>query len=435
MFDRRAIRWLACLLALTVGLPLWQHFGMNRTITIDRAYPHASWSLDDRDVGGKSVASLATAPDAIALHCTLDGAYRWPYCGFGVWLSDTPHGYDLSQFKDIAIDLTMAGGQQIPINLYLLNANPAYSKPADSRTLKVNQIAFAPARSSAVSTLPIRNFWIAPWWVLEHKIPPNQAGLDLSNVTALQLFTGDDVKPGTYTLLIHSISMHGKWIGQTTLLGAILVLWMLSAVVYMTAAFWRFRREMRLAGAQQRELEELNAALKLERSELAMLATHDELTGLHNRIGLRNRLVGLAHGGDRPEPGSVAILFIDIDHFKDINDNHGHLAGDAVLRTFAGLLAGHCRSDDFLCRWGGEEFILLCADTPLTAACGLAEKLRGLIVQHPWPQHIRMSCSFGVAQWQPGEGPGAFLGRADRALYAAKQGGRDRVCSDPPAVG
>ena len=121
-------------------------------------------------------------------------------------------------------------------------------------------------------------------------------------------------------------------------------------------------------------------------------------------------------------PLSIAIL--DLDHFKRINDTHGHKTGDAVLVGSAQALRSHLRAEDQLGRLGGEEFLILLPDTDADAAGHAAEKLRVELAAAPTP--VPVTVSIGLATWD-GEAPEDLLHRADEALYAAKDAGRDRV--------
>jgi diguanylate cyclase (GGDEF)-like protein len=123
----------------------------------------------------------------------------------------------------------------------------------------------------------------------------------------------------------------------------------------------------------------------------------------------------------------MAVVFVDIDHFKQINDRHGHDAGDEVLRRFATVIRNVVRSSDKLVRWGGEEFLLLCPDTTRDHATTMAEKLRGALPAQAWPHGLRVTSSFGVTSLKPEEDIGAAIKRADGALYVAKANGRNRV--------
>ena len=165
------------------------------------------------------------------------------------------------------------------------------------------------------------------------------------------------------------------------------------------------------------------------------LAAHDELTGLANR---RTLLQALAHDvaqAARSQRG-YALILLDIDHFKAVNDQRGHLTGDVVLRHIAGLLRSQLRRQDLAGRYGGEEFLLLLPGTDLAGALQLAEKLRQVVEQEPCPHPqgpIAVTISLGVCAARP-RAPDcseALIQAADQALYAAKAGGRNRVCHVP----
>jgi diguanylate cyclase (GGDEF)-like protein len=153
---------------------------------------------------------------------------------------------------------------------------------------------------------------------------------------------------------------------------------------------------------------------------LARLARTDELTGLPNRRSWDAELRRAVDDG-----GATAVALLDLDHFKRLNDTHGHAAGDAVLRAAAAAWRGALPADAVLARHGGEEFALLLRGDLVAAADVLADRLRGVC---PAPQTV----SVGLAVRWPGEDPAALMGRVDAALYRAKATGRDRVCSAAP---
>ena len=164
------------------------------------------------------------------------------------------------------------------------------------------------------------------------------------------------------------------------------------------------------------------------------LANHDPLTELHNRRGFLERAraaYSVAVRSDRP----VAIVLLDLDHFKQINDQFGHEAGDQVLARSATLLASAGRAGDVLARWGGEEFILLLPDTDLSQAHAFAERLRQgfaeLRVLHQQTT-LQLTASFGVAQRYSHTTLEELIKLADQALYEAKRTGRNRVMASDP---
>lgn len=152
----------------------------------------------------------------------------------------------------------------------------------------------------------------------------------------------------------------------------------------------------------------------------------DGLTGLANREKLDLELarsLSLADRSGRP----LAVAMIDIDHFKKINDDYGHLVGDRVLGELAQRLARGVRAMDVVGRWGGEEFLLLCPNTDRDGAQAVAEKLRASVSAEPFQAGISLTISLGVAIATGKEAPDAVLDDADRALYEAKEAGRNRV--------
>ncbi|WP_198034152.1 sensor domain-containing diguanylate cyclase [Acidihalobacter ferrooxydans] len=165
-------------------------------------------------------------------------------------------------------------------------------------------------------------------------------------------------------------------------------------------------------------------------------ATRDPLTGLYNRRTLNEVLVresAAARRSGRP----FALALVDLDHFKAINDTHGHAAGDAVLICAADIMRGHIRAQDIACRYGGEEFLLVLRDSDAGRAVALAERLRRALATASLGglPAGRVTVSIGVAVFQPApsETPEATLRRADEALYRAKDEGRNRVvCATAP---
>lgn len=170
------------------------------------------------------------------------------------------------------------------------------------------------------------------------------------------------------------------------------------------------------------------SVLRAER-RLEDQAATDPLTGLSNR----RRLASLAAeriAQARQAGGPTAVVIADIDHFKRINDTHGHDAGDRVLVHVADLLARNSRAQDLLARWGGEEFLLVMPTSGLDDALAVAERMRHAVARQPaghGADAIAASVSLGVAELRSGESLEAAIARADRALYASKDAGRNRV--------
>ncbi len=426
MRNKWSAGWVACLLVLTLALPLWRHFGMNTSLRIDPASGLPIDVFDDREMGGASVATLREVDHAWVLTCALKLGYAWPYCNVSIKLGTVPHGIDLSRFASVVLDVSASGTLPVPVVVYLRNYDAAYFKPGNPDTLKANTLEYTPEGEGAAFTTPIANFHVATWWIQQYRVEGRNARPDLSNVISLDVATGTLLGPGRYAIVIRSITFHGKWLSQVELLTLIVAMWFATAIVYLAAGLWQALRAAHVASSGRRELERANAALKLERHALEVVASHDPLTRLYNRDGFAARIKASEAAADARR-GHLALIFMDIDHFKHVNDQHGHATGDECLQTLSRLVRRHIRDEDVLCRWGGEEFVLACSSASLDVAAASAERLRLILEAAAWPGGISLTCSFGVAQVLPGEGLGAALKRADEALYAAKRAGRNCV--------
>ncbi|MEE4250228.1 MAG: GGDEF domain-containing protein [Alcanivoracaceae bacterium] len=186
----------------------------------------------------------------------------------------------------------------------------------------------------------------------------------------------------------------------------------------------------------RRQLIERNHQLGKIVDKIQDMAIRDELTGMYNRRHATERLTKIREMGNRNAFGFMA-LYVDLDHFKRVNDNHGHHVGDEVLREFAKMVRDSLSGKDFAARLGGEEFLVVLVKTDREQGLAMAEKLREAVTQLHFPSApgLKMSASLGAAEFKAGESLDQLLARADAALYRAKHGGRNRVClaSEEPA--
>jgi diguanylate cyclase (GGDEF)-like protein len=200
------------------------------------------------------------------------------------------------------------------------------------------------------------------------------------------------------------------------------------AAILMTAVSVLSVNMARLRAKLGRRTAELHAALE----RIQYLAHHDELTRISNRRHLGERLAA-EQLNQRQSGLTMSLVLIDIDHFKRVNDQHGHAAGDAVLRHFAATLQATLRSTDFAGRWGGEEFLVVTPRASADTAAALVERLRDALAATSFDTAVpglHITFSAGVAECAPGEDLHLAIDRADRALYQAKQAGRDRTVSE-----
>jgi PAS domain S-box/diguanylate cyclase (GGDEF) domain len=170
--------------------------------------------------------------------------------------------------------------------------------------------------------------------------------------------------------------------------------------------------------------------LKIMNAKLEQMATVDALTGAFNRRKFDEELNSFI-GNRKMEKRDIpfSLIFMDIDHFKTINDCYGHKMGDAVLRSISRLIRENVRATDRLYRWGGEEFILILPDANLESAKCVAEKIRKIIQGHDFSIEKKITISLGVGEYKLNEDTDQIIVRVDNALLQAKSNGRNRVAA------
>ena len=203
-----------------------------------------------------------------------------------------------------------------------------------------------------------------------------------------------------------------------------------------------FRRNQKFTEAETEAIEQLLCSLlyplrnALLYQDALQLAQKDPLTGICNRAALDEMMQReLSHA--RRQDSSCAMLILDIDHFKSINDRYGHIIGDCALKSIANMMKTCKRDGDLLFRYGGEEFVILMRDTDQDGALLLAERIRGYIENNSCNcsgADLNMTASVGVSILQDNDSPVSLFARADQALYSAKRNGRNQVRMSEQAV-
>lgn len=223
--------------------------------------------------------------------------------------------------------------------------------------------------------------------------------------------------------------------GIVSLVTAVMV-WRLMPRALAIPSHEQLHDKVRALEEAEAKLASVNAALEMKVAErtqqLEQLAKTDELTGLNNRREILRILAREMERSNRyQQPLTIQIL--DLDHFKHINDECGHITGDIVLAGFARLMLANARSIDFIGRLGGEEFLILMPTTTLAEGQVLAERLRENVAANAFSAEtwqIKVTCSIGLAELRPDEALSSLLDRADQAMYMAKAEGRNLVRVD-----
>ena len=389
-------------------------------------YPYVIPESDSVD-GGTSAIALERTDSSIIVDYELREGYAYPYAGVKIFLGDgKTRGKNLSHYDSIFVWVKPRG--EGTVRLYMRGYDSAFYRQDDETSLKFNEVEFFPLEETYPAVFVPQEFRVASWWVAQNEINVHKARVDLSNIPLIEIQTGTNAPLGYGTLEIRGLCFKGKKIAKVDLVTILVVIWFVTFLIILVIRFFDYSRERVANKRKQEELEKNLAALQIEKSEYEKSSKEDPLTGCLNRAGFSSIL--LREQENLSKNGCpVSFVMLDIDHFKEVNDTYGHSVGDEVLVNLTRLIRDKIRNTDALVRWGGEEFVILCGDTPIQNAQFLAEKLRVAIEGATLIKQQQVTCSFGIAEMIPGEDPKKLFERADKALYSAKEGGRNRVVS------
>ena len=202
---------------------------------------------------------------------------------------------------------------------------------------------------------------------------------------------------------------------------------------YLSGLRKKLRSNRETLQHQKERLEVIHREMQSILRQMSEKAVRDELTGLYNRHQLSETMhaqISVAQGSDRP----LGVLIMDVDHFKGVNDTHGHLAGDEILRAFNKIPESCLRKADFLARYGGEEFVILLPNTDFPTLAEVAERIRAFVesmVFDDIKKGFGVTISIGATHYRDRETVEDMMARADQSLYQAKDGGRNQVVYNP----
>lgn len=409
--------WPLLLLTL-VAIALFE-YGPERQLNVLERERVVISALDDGVHQGGSKASLL--PDEPAgIDCQLRADYRYPFCEIVFTLSEPGQGLDLSGFSRMTLAMSIDGPKPQEWRIYLRNYDPSYSRRDDPISHKVNEVLFRNHKDALRLEIPLTVFSPATWWVQDYRIPLLQQGADLSRIFAIEVASGAEMPMGHYRLKVEELVFYGPWFEAGLFYRSLLAFWLGYGLLVFLVQHLVLRDKLRRTRAAWRQAEQLNQTLSEQSRRSELEARYDPLTGALNRLGGQSLLNEL---GDMP----LSVIYLDLDHFKLVNDNHGHAIGDEVLKHLVSEVLVCCDSLCRLIRWGGEEFILLCLHYEEARARTLAERIRVALAGYEhWPESLRITASLGVAE-RRGDALEQVLARADDALYRAKETGRNRV--------
>jgi diguanylate cyclase (GGDEF)-like protein len=351
--------------------------------------------------------------------CELKKGAPYPYCGISIaWSNEPFEQLDFSSYDALEIDLEYKG-QARYIRVFLRNYYPLKYMTDVIGKAKFNSISTSTLDFQQTVNIQFNQLRVADWWIDENLIPPEDTNPDVSKVIAVGLDIPFPNKLGRHEFKLHRLRVVGEFFSKESLYLAIILFWALILLVDMIISQMKLRTKMQRDGQQLQALK-TKSAIYQEKAE------HDKLTGVLNREGL-NRIVNELHSTHLLH--QYTLLVLDLDFFKQVNDNHGHVIGDNVLQEAAKVLKNCIRSYDIVSRWGGEEFVILfhCMDTG--SILPFAEKVRTTIESTCFidGKLDKITVSVGATNLVKAElFEQAFI-RADKALYEAKKQGRNRT--------
>jgi diguanylate cyclase (GGDEF)-like protein len=362
--------------------------------------------------------------------CTFPDKYQGHFpCGISVSINSNPvGGIDLSRYSHVKIKIRYQGSAN-NIQFSMRNYNSAYAVQHDPNSAKFMGVSIWTKELTPEMLLDIRQFTVGHWWLVQYHPPHKLAMPELHNVVSFNVDfpSVEEIFVGQHDIWLDEITFVGDYVTAEHWYLTILGVWLAGIfawIIFRYALLYKHSKQDALA---LDKLNKSNHELQLETDNLRKISTVDGLTKAFNRFGIHqiiSNLSGIANNGN---DARYALIMMDIDHFKKINDTRGHDAGDRVLQTLAEIISFHYRAKDFLGRWGGEEFLIILPGTSKEYAMEFAEKIRLIISETPFePENpLKVTASFGVAERNSNEDFSMTFKRVDTALYVAKANGRN----------
>lgn len=389
-------------------------------------HPELRWEvLSDLVDRGLSDVRLEEMDDHWVMHCELkESRYPWPYCAlrFHLPLAEQ-QGWDLEQLLGIEIKtrhLSLPTDQSDSLRLQLLNHHPQYAKAGQIATLKYQGYEFSPREQRLF--IPRDNIQVYTWWIINRSsIAPEHQLTDLSNVHIIELATSSLARPGEFVIAVDELNLVLPLIANLEQFNRLIIYaWLAGALLILSLRLRVAQLNLRASLANRQELATLNQQLENKQLQLQRVANHDPLTHALNRAGFGHAISKLP-SNEWP----LTLMLLDLDHFKDVNDNFGHEMGDQVLQQFSLLLRQQLRSRDILARWGGEEFLIALTHSNNEQGVQFCQRLQRAMTQAPWQHAGRLTASIGLSHAKDESELGLAIQQADKALYQRKNAGRD----------
>lgn len=326
---------------------------------------------------------------------------------------------DLSGYSGIWVEIDYRGPANY-IHLLLQNHEPAPDLADANRQFRPQSVGISTSELNAPTYISLKELKASDWWVNQFALHRTEAGTRFDSIRAVIVEIKEQPAHTKHYIQIRSIRLVGEWISRENFYLIIIVAF--TALLSLEGGF-RVVALYKKHRAAQKSLDLLNAY----NQQLRSVAFQDELTQLLNRRAIHEIV---RKSLNLKQNRGLAILIIDIDHFKHFNDTYGHALGDKVLVNVAQSLKRASRDYDRIARWGGEEFVILTRESQPSNLLAYAEKLRETVASAPVCEEgsttpIFVTISIGITQSNIEESFDVALERADKALYRSKEKGRN----------
>ena len=402
---------------LTLILVLFYDYLPKRTINL---HPQLTQYIDesvDSDEGGKSQLTWLNK-EQFHWVCNLKAGAPYPYCGIAIAWSNQPFKQlDLTYYDALEVNLEYTG-QAKYLRMFLRNYYALNDMQDIIGKAKFNNLSKDANAFKNTVTIPFNELRVADWWIDNNQIPPEDIKTDVRNVIAIGLDIPYPNVLGKHEFKLHSMKAVGTFFSKEVMYLSIIIFWGVLLLLEMLMKNLTLNRKLKVDTQKFLEITAKTATYKQQ-------AETDKLTGILNRDGLTKVVDNLKSNQLLHQ---YALMVLDLDHFKAINDQHGHLVGDGVLQETVQTIKNNLRSYDTLARWGGEEFVILFYCMQSDSMEVFPEKIRKSIEATNFigGKCSHLTASIGVTQIVKSElFENAFI-RADKALYKAKENGRNQ---------
>lgn len=415
---------LCCVITLVV---MYCHrFMPAKTLDLIPSKDAKAYIYSDKNSRGEDMVSW-TDFDGHAWQCDIENDGKGHLCGANVALGDGPNtkGVDLSNYDHIAIELEYIGPDK-QLRFYLRNYVDGFSEVTNTETSKYENVLIPTQFMNEPFSIDFSELAVAEWWIREYQVPREVMRPAFDHVQLLGVDLQYPSTPGLHKFKLKKLQFVGLWISAERWYMGILVFWIF--IIFGAGAYnlWQLKLANRAERLRLEALISKNTVLEKETDHYRQLSMLDQLTGLLNRHGLSEYI---QHNFPDDQPHEVALVIIDVDFFKKINDKYGHDGGDQVLKKVAWVIRENVRARDTAARWGGEEFVVILPETRVEEARIAAEKLRSLVAATTFGDmpELQVTISLGVGAISGMELFHMLFRRVDVALYQAKAQGRNRV--------